>query len=153
MKQFVLSIFISVLAVFFAGCGNRCFYQEGKGIEQCENDLLDCLYSNRPTRMCMQAKGYQYLDADKLPLDRKRKKVAVLLEESKAYGGREATSKEYWVADGLSMASDYRRLISRRKPQGILPNAPSRKLIGYRARQDDFGKFTITPVFEDEQKK
>ena len=153
MKQRILSITISFLVVSFAGCAKFCFYQAGKSIEQGERDLLGCVYSDRPTCLCMQARGYQYLDANKLPQDIKRKKVAVLFEEDMAFGGRKTMSEEYWIADGLGTASGDREVLLEQKAQESDPNEPRRKLIGYRVRQDAFGKFTKTPVYEDEQKK
>ena len=153
MKQSILSIIIFILVVFFAGCAQPCFYQAGKSIEQCERDLLGCVYSDHPTCLCMQARGYQYLDANKLPQDIKRKKVAVLFEEDMASGGRKAMPEEYWIADGLGTVSGEREVMLEQKAQESDPNAPRRKLIGYRVRQDDLGKFTKTPVYEDDQKK
>lgn len=153
MKQLTLSMIVSILVIFFAGCAKPCFYQAGKSIEQCESDLLKCFYSARPTHFCMQARGYQYLDANKLPQNRRRKKVMVLSEENMASGKRKAMYEVYWVADGLGVASGDRRIMSEQTPQKNGPNASPRKLMGYRVRQDDLGKFTKTPVYEDEQKK
>jgi hypothetical protein len=153
MKQLKLSTVMSVLVVFFAGCAKPCFYQAGKSIEQCESDLLECSYSAHPTRLCMEARGYQYLDAKKIRQDSKPKKVVVLFEENMAPGNRKAMSEEYWVADGLGVASGNRQVMAQQKPQRSDPNAPSRKLIGYRARRDESDKDAVIPVYEDEQEE
>jgi hypothetical protein len=100
----------------------------------------------------MQERGYQYLDADTLPQNRKRKKIAVLFQESGGSGGHGAISEEYWIVNGRDRSSDNFKIVYEPGTQIADPNAPPRKLIGYRFRQDDFGKFTKTPVYEDEQK-
>lgn len=153
MKQLIFLTIISVLVMFFAGCTKPCFYQAGKSIDQCERDLLECFYSAHPTRLCMEARGYQYLDANKIPQNSKPKKVVVLFEENMVSGSRKAMSEEYWVADGLGVASGNRQVMAEQKPQKSNPNAPSRKLIGYRARKDESDKYVFIPVYEDEQKK
>ena len=150
MKHLTFLILISVLVILFAGCSMPCFYQSGKGIEQCERDLLECAYSARPTSSCMQDKGYQYLDANTLPLSRKRRKIVVLFQESTDSGGRKAKPEEYWIADGRDMSSGNFKVVFEPGTQTTDPNAPPRKLIGYRVRQDNFGKFTKTPVYADE---
>jgi len=152
MKHLTFSIIISVLLILFAGCSKPCFYQAGKSIEQCERDLLECAYSDRPTFSCMQDKGYQYLDANTLPQSRQRKKIVVLFQESVGTGDRKAKPEEYWVVDGRDMSSDNFKIVFEPGTQTTDPNAPPGKLIGYRVRQDNFGKFTKTPVYEDEQK-
>ncbi len=84
----------------------------------------------------MQDRGYQHLNAKTLPQSRKRKKIVVLVvlfQESVGSSGHNAIFEEYWIVDGRDM-----------------PYAPSRKLIEYRYRQDNLGKFTKTPVHEDE---
>jgi len=152
MKHLTFSIIISVLVILFAGCSMPCFYQAGKSIEQCERDLLECAYSDRPTRSCMQDRGYEYLDANTLPQSRKRRKIVVLFQESVGYGDRKTMSEEYWVVDGRDMSSDNFKVVFEPGTQTTDPNAPPRKLTGYRVRQDDLGKFTKTPIYEDERK-
>ena len=153
MKHLTFSIIISVLVILFAECSMPCFYQAGKSIEQCERDLLECAYSDRPTSSCMRDRGYQYLDANTLPQNRKRKKIVVLFQESADSGGRKAMPEEYWVVDGRDMSSDNFKIVFEPETQITDPNAPPRKLIGYRVRQDNLGKFTKTPVYEYEQKR
>ena len=130
MKQLILSAIISVLGIFSAGCAKPCFYQAGKSIEQCERDLMQCIYEVeissylphdmlsspvsagvqegfQPTELtclCMQARGYEYLDASTLPKNRKRMKVITPVEN-------------YWVVDGLGVASDAPRALSKQKHQ------------------------------------
>lgn len=50
-------------------------------------------------------------------------------------------------------ASDDRKVLSDRKPQVSGPNATLGKFIGYRARQDETGKFIFIPVYENKQEK
>jgi len=130
-----------------------CFYQAGKSIEQCERDLLECFYSAHPTRLCMEARGYQYLDAKRIPQNSKPKKVVVLFEENMVSGNRKAMSEEYWIADGLGAVSDNHQVMADQKPQESNLSAPSRKLIGYRARKNKLNKYVFTPVYKDEQKQ
>jgi len=157
MKYLTFSIIISVLVILFAGCSKPCFYQAGKSIEQCERDLLECAYSDRPTSSCMQDRGYQYLDANRLPQNRQRKKIVVLFQESADSGGRKAMPEEYWIADGRDMSSENFKLLSD-SYQTTDPKTPPRKLIGYRAKKnasgelmkDASGNFIFVPVYEDE---
>ncbi len=130
MKQLILSAIISVLGIISAGCAKPCFYQAGKSIKQCERDLIQCIYilelssyiphdllsssmsagmqerilPTELTCLCMQARGYEYLDASTLPKNRKRMKVITPVEN-------------YWVVDGLRVASDTPRALSKQKHQ------------------------------------
>ena len=157
MKHLTFSIIISVLVIFFAGCSTHCFYQAGKSIEQCERDLLECAYSDRPTRSCMHDRGYEYLDASTLPQSRERKKIVVLFQESADSGGRKAKPEEYWIVDGRDMSSESFKLLPD-SYQTTDPKTPSRKLIGYRANKDASGElmkdasgnFIFVPVYEGE---
>jgi len=148
MKHLAFSIIISVFLILLAGCSMPCFYQAGKSIEQCERDLLGCAYSDRPTRSCMQDIGYQYLDANTLPQGRKRKKVVVLFQASTGDG--KSKPEEYWIVDGRDKSSDNFKVVFEPGTQINDPNAPPKTFIGYRIRQDNFGKFTKTPIFQDE---
>jgi hypothetical protein len=147
MKQLILLIVICVLAVSFAGCAKPCFYQAGKSIEQCEHDLLDCLYSAQPTCLCMQDRGYEYRDVNTLPHNGKR--IMVI-----------APSAKYWIVDGLGMVSDDRKVLSKPKPQDSKPNTPAERRIRYRVQKDASGKllkdssgnFIFVPVYEDQQR-
>ena len=105
MRQLTHSLIISFLVISSAGYAKPFFYQPGKSIEQCEQDLLECLYSGSPVDLCMQARGYRYLDFKRLPKSKKRKKVRVLFEEYSASGNRKAALKEYWIMDGSGMTS------------------------------------------------
>ncbi|MFC1795138.1 hypothetical protein ACFL3Q_16325, partial [Planctomycetota bacterium] len=107
IKQLILSAIISVLGIFSTGCAKPCFYQAGKSIEQCERDLMLCIHEveissylphgllsspvsagmhegvqpDELTCLCMQARGYEYLDASMLPKNRKRMKVITPVED------------------------------------------------------------------------
>jgi hypothetical protein len=150
MKHLTFSIIISVLVILFAGYSTPCFYQEGKSIEQCEQDLLACAYSDNPICLCMQEKGYQYLDANTLPRISKRKQILLLFQESVNSSDYKAMTEEYWIVDGRDMSSDNFKIVIDPGTQTTDPNTLPRKLIGYRVRQDDFGKFIKIPVYEDE---
>jgi hypothetical protein len=105
----------------------------------------------------MRDRGYQYLDANTLPPNTKRKKIVVLFQESTDSGSTKATDEEYWIADGRDMASENFKIMSD-SYQATVPKTPSRKLIGYRARKDTSGElmkdasgnFIFVPVYEDE---
>ena len=99
-------------------------------IKQCERDLMQCIFEAELSRyiprdllsssisagmqerllpaeltcLCMQARGYEYLDASTLPKNRNRTKVITSVEN-------------YWVADGLGVASDAPRALSKQKHQ------------------------------------
>jgi len=160
MKHLTFSIIVSVLVILFVGCSTRCFYQVGKSIEQCERDLLECAYLDRPTYLCMQDRGYQYLDANTLPQSRKRKKIVVLFQESVGSGDHKAISGEYWVADGRDISSENYKMVLEPKTQTTDRKSLSRKLIGYRVKTDESGElmkdasgnFIFVPVYEDEKK-
>lgn len=98
MKQRVPRLIVCAIIAFIAGCAQPCFYQAGKSLEECRRDFRQCLASGRP-EVCMQNKGYQYVNADKLPRGRERIKVV-------------ARSREYWVVDGLGMSPETRRVPS-----------------------------------------
>lgn len=128
MKQLILSAIISILGIISAGCSKPCFYQAGKSIKQCERDLMQCIYEvelssyvphdllSSPvsagaqkgvqppelTCLCMQAMGYEFLDANTLPKNRKRMKIVTLVNN-------------YWVVDGLGVALDDPRILSEQK--------------------------------------
>ncbi len=130
LKQLILSAIISILGIISAGCAKPCFYQAGKSIKQSEHDLMPCIYEVelsgyishdlwsssmsawmqegiQPTELtclCMQAMGYEYLDASTLPKNRKRMKVITSVEN-------------YWIVDGLSVASDDPKALSEQKHQ------------------------------------
>lgn len=130
IKQLILSAIISILGIISAGCSKPCFYQAGKSIKQCERDLMQCIYEvelssyvphdllSSPmsawmqegfqpaelTCLCMQAMGYEFLDANKLPKNRKRMKIVTLVNN-------------YWVVDGLGVALDDPKALSEQKHQ------------------------------------
>lgn len=153
MKQLIPFISVSFLGLFFVGCAESCFYQAGKSIEQCERDLVECAYSVRGIDSCMQARGYEHLQASKLPHRAERRRVTVRFEEHKALGGRRVLSEAYWIMDGLDPTSAGGRPLLGKAAQDSDPNSPPRKLIGYKARKDDSDKFIFIPVYEDWMEK
>jgi hypothetical protein len=174
MKRLILSIIISVLAMFLTGCAKPCFYQAGKNIEQCEGDLLHCIQEassygdifknelhlsigggiqkeHQPvdlTCLCMQAKGYRYLDANKLPENQKRIMVA-------------APFQKYWAVDGAGEVSESHKVLSEQKPQQNGPDSHVRRRIRYQARKDasgqlmkdSSGNYIFAPLYEEEQQE
>ena len=170
MKRLILSIVITVLVMFLMGCAKPCFYQTGKNIEQSEQDLLQCIqeannYSKisknallssiaagiqqkyQPaelTCLCMQAKGYRYLDANKLPQNRER--IMVI-----------APFQKYWAVDGAGAASEERKILSVQKPQENNLDPHARRGIRYQARKDASGEllknasgnYIFEPVYVD----
>ena len=153
MKRLILSIVISSLVMSLTGCAKPCFYQAGKDIEQCERDLLQCIQEannygkisknallssiaagiqeeHQPaelTCLCMQAKGYRYLDANKLPQNRER--IMVI-----------APFQKYWAVDGGGAASEERKILSEQKPQENNSDPHVRRSIRYQARKDASGE-------------
>lgn len=174
MKRFILSIVISVLVMFFTGCAKPCFYQAGKNIEQSKRDLLQCIqeandYGNisknallssiaagiqqkyQPaelTCLCMQARGYRYLDANKLPQNQKRIMVV-------------APFQKYWAVDGADAASEDRKVLAEQKPQENNPDPHVRKHIKFQARKDASGElmkdasgnYIFAPLYDEEQQE
>lgn len=148
MKQLSLRFVMPILGLFFVGCAERCFYHSGKSLEQCEHDLLECVYSDGEPDICMQAKGYEYRVAGTSTRKSKRKKVIVRFEEDTASGARRVLSKTYWITDGLDTPARPRRVLLEQSTQMSDLNAPARKLLGYKARKDDSDKFIFIPVYE-----
>jgi len=143
----MLAVVIVISAASFAGCARPCFYQAGKSIEQCKHDLRQCIdqargqqksQSDELTRSCMQAKGYECLDANKVSQNAKR--IVVI-----------APFETYRVLDGLGATSARSAAVAEEKPQESIAEAPAAKKIGYRARLDANGRQVITPVYEHEQ--
>lgn len=174
MKRLILSIVISVLVMFLTGCAKPCFYQAGKNIEQSKRDLLQCIqeandYGNisknallssiaagiqqkyQPaelTCLCMQARGYRYLDANKLPKNQKRIMVV-------------APFQKYWAVDGADAASEDRKVLAEQKPQENNPDPHVRKHIKFQARKDASGElmkdasgnYIFAPLYDEEQQE
>ncbi|MFH1717340.1 MAG: hypothetical protein ABIF19_08325 [Planctomycetota bacterium] len=159
MRHFMTPIVILAAVLSFAGCSMPGFYQAGRTAEQCEYDLRQCVseaeeYSLsqssagaaatrgfRPatlTGLCMRAKGYEYLDANTLPKDRRRIRATAPFEE-------------YWAIDGGTTAPDDRGTLSAQNSKAGGDNASPGKPIGYRALQDESGKYIFIPVYEHEQ--
>jgi hypothetical protein len=168
----MLLVTIVISITFFAGCAKPCFYQAVKSLEQCKHDLHLCIdqalgtnksQSDQLTRSCMQAKGYECLDSNKVSQNTKR--IVVI-----------APFETYGVLDGLGAApahsmakteqndlnnpvepgaaSDRSATVVQEKPQeSIAEETPTAKKLGYRARMDANGKYIITPVYGNDLKK
>jgi len=139
MKQRMSRLIVCTVAAFLAGCAQPCFYQAGKSLEECRRDLRQCLASGRP-EVCMQNKGYQYMDARKLPRGGERIKVV-------------ARSKQYWAMDGLGMSPETQRISSEPEPQRDDSGEPQGRIVEYRVERGNLGMFKVTLVYEDDQKK
>lgn len=174
MKRLILSIVISVPVIFHTGCARSCFYQAGKNIEQCERDLLQCIQEannsgytfknalhssiaagirekHQPadlTCLCMQAKGYRYLDANKLPKNQKRIMVV-------------APFQKYWAVERVGEASEDRKVLAEQKPQENSPDSHVRKPVRYQVRtetsgelmKDSSGNYIFVPLYEEQQQE
>jgi len=86
----------------------------------------------------MQAKGYEYLDANKIA--RGTERITVM-----------ASFETYWVLDGLDAAPAGGTLAVQEEPHESAPEIPAAKPIGYRARLDENGKHTLIPIYEQGQ--
>jgi hypothetical protein len=174
MKRLTASIVICILAAFLTGCAKPCFYQAGKNLEQCKHDLLQCIQeANKPdhtskntllssigagmqkgrqpdefTCLCMRAKGYRYLDINKLPQNQKRIMVAAPFEK-------------YWVVDGAVKKFEDIQIVSEQNNQENRPDSPVKKQIKYQAQKDasgelmkdSSGNYIFAPVYEEEQQE
>ncbi len=120
-------------------------------MQQCKRDLLQCInqaktqqksQAAQQVRSCMQARGYEFVDADKIKPGTKR--ITVI-----------ASFETYWVLNGLDAAPARPAVTAQQvqpQPQAQnIPEAPQAKPIGYRARLDENGKHTLIPVYEHEQ--
>jgi len=145
----MLPVVSVILVASLAGCAKPCFYQAGKSIAQCKRDLRQCIdqaqgqrksQSDEQTRSCMQAKGYECLDANEGSQDTKRIMVT-------------APFGTYWALDGLKGTPAGNAAASQAKPVENDRQAPAARQIGYRARLDAAGKYVITAVYEHDQKK
>jgi hypothetical protein len=174
MRRLTILLVISILAEFPAGCARPCFYQAGKNLDQCKRDLLQCIQqANKPdstsknallssigagiqkgrqpaefTCLCMRAKGYRYLDINKLPQNQKRIMVAVPFEK-------------YWVVDGTVEESQETQIASEQNVQENKPASPVKKNIKYQVQKDasgglmkdSSGNYIFVPVYEEQQQE
>ncbi|UCC98034.1 MAG: hypothetical protein JSW66_19570 [Phycisphaerales bacterium] len=152
MKRVMSVITILVLAVSFAGCSKPSFYQAGKTAAEREHDLQQCIHEAetygytgakgavRPAtliNLCMQAKGYQYLDADKLPQRVDRVKVF--------------SFADYWLTDSSATVAADDSALAENVPQASAADTRAPECIGYKAQRDEAGKLVLIPVYETEQ--
>ena len=134
MEQRMLRLIVLIMAAFAGGCAQPCFYQAGKSLEECRRDLRQCLTFGHP-ELCMQNKGYQYMDARKLPRGGERIKVV-------------ARSGEYWVLDGLGMSPETQRVSSEPEPQAGDSGKSQGRIVEYRVERGNLGTFKVTLVYE-----
>jgi hypothetical protein len=155
MKHVMFVSLIFAMVIPIAGCSGPGFYQAGKTTEQGQYDLQQCIHEAetygyagakgavRPatlTSLCMQARGYEYLDADKLPQSAERVKVA-------------ASFGEYWLIDGGATAATVDSALPEKVPQASPVDDPVPECIGYKAQRDEAGKLMLIPVYEREPAK
>lgn len=155
MKDVMPVIMMLATVVSLAGCSGPGFYQAGKTAQQSEYDLQQCIHEAetygyagtkgavRPatlTSLCMQARGYEYLDADKLPQNADRVKVA-------------ASFGEYWLIDGGATVAADGSALPEKVPEASSGDTPAPECIGYKAQQDEAGKFVLIPVYESQPAK
>lgn len=172
MRHIMLPVTIVISMIFFAGCAKPCFYQAGKSLEQCKHDLHQCIdqargqnksQSDQLTRSCMQAKGYECLDANKVSQNTKRIVVIAPFETYGVLDGLGAASAHSMAKTEQndlnnrvesSAASDRSPAVTQEKPQeNIAEETPTAKKLGYRARMDANGRYVITPVYDNDLRK
>ena len=93
MKRFIAATLVMILTLFFTGCATY-WYQEGKTINECQKDRLECFkelkkYSSDWTEMgsyefdfmeeCMTQRGYRLVKEKDLPFRVKREDPDQLL--------------------------------------------------------------------------
>ncbi len=173
LNYFCLSIIVfSISAAILSGCAKPCFYQAGKNIEQCKRDLLQCIQEannsgyrsknallssieaeiqekHQPAELtcsCMLARGYQYLDVNKMPQNRKRIMLA-------------APFQKYWAVDGAGEASENLKILSKQKFQENNTDSHMKRHIRYQVQKDVSGElmkdasdnFIFVPVYDEKQ--
>lgn len=139
MKERVPRLIVCAIAAFIAGCAQQCFYKEGKGLEQCRHDLLECLRTPYPV-LCMQTKGYRYQDTGKLPPSRERAKIV-------------SRSEQYWILAGVDMNPKAQGVASAREPRTKNAEIPEGRLVEYRVERGDLGTFKVTLVYDDSKQR
>ena len=137
MKQRIAQLIVCAIAAFLVGCAQPCFYQAGKSLEECRRDLRLCFMFGQPA-LCMQSKGYQFVDARKLPQGRERIKVV------SRFG-------QFWIMDGRGMNPESQRVSPGQLKADDLDQSEGR-IVEYRVERGDLGTFKITLVYEDGQK-
>lgn len=172
MKKLIITTVIFISAGILYGCAKPCFYQAGKNIEQCKRDLLQCIQEvnnsgygpkkallssvdaqiqekHQPDELtcsCMLAKGYQHLDLNKMPQNRKHIMVA-------------APFQKYWVVDGAGEATENRKIVTEQKVKENNPDSLVKKHIRYQVQKDVSGElmrdatgnYIFAPVYDEGQ--
>lgn len=183
MKRIIISTVILISAGILAGCARPCFYQAGRSIEQAKRDLLQCIqeasnsgYGSKKallssadvekqdkrkpaeiTCSCMRAKGYQYLDLNKMPQNKTHIMVA-------------APFQKFWLVNGAGdVVSEKHEILSKQKipPKASptilqkIPDSPVKRNIKYTARKnksgelirDSTGNYIFDPVYDEGQQE
>ena len=93
MRRFIATTLVLILTVFFTGCATY-WYQEGKTLNECQKDRLECFeelkkyspgwasmgaYEFEFMEECMKQRGYRLVTEKKLPLRVKRRDPDQLL--------------------------------------------------------------------------
>ncbi len=174
LNYFCLSIIVfSISGAILSGCAKPCFYQADKNIEQCKRDLLQCVQEANNSRygskntllssieaemqeehqpaeltcLCMQERGYEYLDVNKMPQNRKRIMVA-------------APFQKYWAVDGAGEVSEDLKILSEQKFQENNSDSHVKRHIRYQVQRDESGElmkdasgnFIFFPVYDEGQR-
>lgn len=138
MKQRISQLVVCAIAAFLVGCAQPCFYQAGKSLEECRRDLRLCLVFGQP-ELCMQSKGYQFIDARKLPRGVERIKIV-------------SRSGQFWVMDGRGMNPEIHRVSPGHELQADDLDQSQGRIVEYRVERGDLGTFKITLVYEGGKK-
>jgi len=139
MKQRVSQLIVCVIAAFITGCAQPCFYQEGKSLEQCRRDLLECLRSAWP-ELCMRTRGYQYRDAGELPRGRERAKIV-------------APFGQYWILAGVDTNPENQGVSSAREPRNEDAQTSEGRLVECLVERGDLGTFKVTLVYGNSEQR
>lgn len=172
MRHVMFPVIIVISMAFFAGCAKPCFYQTGKSLAECKHDLRECIDQMRglqkseastQTRSCMQAKGYECLDVNKISQNTKRIMVvapfetfAVLdgLDTAPAHSMAKTEQNDINNRVELSAKADHSPTATQEKTQeSVVEQTPTARKLGYRARLDANGRYVITPVYEGDLQK
>ena len=137
-RQRMSQLMVCTLVALIAGCARPCFYKEGKSLEQCRHDLMECLRTPYPA-LCMQARGYQYQNTGKLPSSRERAKIV-------------SRSGQYWILAGVGTSPEPQPVASSREARTRDVEMPEERLVEYRVERGDLGTFKVTLVYQDERK-
>jgi hypothetical protein len=175
------------LAAILSGCAKPCFYQADKNIEKCKRDLLQCVQEANNSRygpkntllssieaemqeehqpaeltcLCMQERGYEYLDVNKMPQNRKRIMVAAPFQKYWAVDGSGEVSEDLKIlSDGAGEVSEDLKILSEQKFQENNSDSHVKRYIRYEMQRDESGElikdasgnFIFFPVYDEGQR-